>query len=110
MSIIDRDIILRQIRFLEQLLRRALKLQQEKDFPAALDEIRGGYLEALGVPHAMLARVDVASARLLLRTPERRRAYVELLRAEAAVRRAQGEADAAAALTQRAAQFETPAA
>jgi hypothetical protein len=104
MSLIDRDLIMRQLRFLQQLLRRALKLQAEQDLPAALDMLRDGYREALGIPHEMLSRVDAESARLLLGTPERRGAYAELLHAEAGVLRAQGDEGAAVLMEQRAAQ------
>jgi len=99
--LIDRDLIMRQLRFLQELLRRALKLQAEQDLSGALDTLRGGYRQALGIPYEMLSRVDVGSARLLLGTPERRSAYVELLRAEAKVLRAQGDEDAAAGLERR---------
>lgn len=105
MSIIDRDVIMRQLRFLQQLLRRALRLQEQQDLPAALDTIRGGYREALGVPHEMLSRVDIASARLLLSSRERQSAYAELLRAEAGVLRAQDDTTTATQLEQRAAQL-----
>jgi hypothetical protein len=107
MSLMDRDLIMRQLRFLQQLLRRALKLQEEQDFPAALDALRDGYREALGIPYEMLSRVDARSARILLGTAERRGAYVELLRAEVAVLRAQGDEGAAASLEQRAARLQT---
>ena len=100
--LIERDLIMRQLRFLQQLLRRALKLQAEQDLPAALDALRDGYREALGIPYQMLSRVDAGSARLLLGTPERRGAYVELLRAEAGVLRAQGDEAAVAGLERRA--------
>jgi hypothetical protein len=103
--LIDRDLIMRQLRFLQELLRRALKLQAEQELPAALDALRDGYRQALGIPYEMLSRVDVGSARLLLGTPERRGAYAELLRAEAGVLRAQGDEDAAAGLERRAAEL-----
>lgn len=102
MSFIDRDLIMRQLRFLQQLLRRALKLQQEQDLPSALDTLHGGYREALGIPHDLLSRVDPGSARILLSTPERRSAYAELLRAEAEIRRLQGDPLLAERLEQRA--------
>lgn len=96
---------MRQLRFLQQLLRRALRLQEQRDLPAALDALQGGYREALGVPHEMLSRVDVASAKLLLTTRERQGAYAELLRAEAGVLRAQGDETAASLLEGRASQL-----
>ncbi len=104
MSLIDRDLIMRQLRFLQQLLRWALKKQAQQDLPAALDTLREGYRQALGVPYDMLSRVDVASARLLLATPERRDAYAQILRAEAGVLRAQGDEHAALQAEQRAEQ------
>jgi hypothetical protein len=104
--LIDRDVIMRQLRFLQQLLARALKRQQEQDFGGALDELRGGYREALGLPYEMLARVDVDSALLLLATDAKKGAYLELLRAEAEATRGLGDAAAAEALLRRAAQVE----
>lgn len=109
MSLIDRDLILRQIRFLQQLLARVLKAQAAQDFAAALEQIRNGYREALGLPHELLARVDVGSALMMLRTPERHSAYRELLRAEAATLHAQGEVNAAQAVERRLAQVESAA-
>ncbi len=108
MSIIERDLIMRQLRFLQQLLRRALKQQSQQDLRGALDTLREGYREALGIPFEMLSRVDVGSARLLLRTSERRGAYAELLRAEADVVRIEGDATAAALLVQRATEVAAP--
>lgn len=102
--LIDRDLIMRQLRFLQELLRRALKLQAEQDLTGALDTLRDGYRTALGIPYAMLSRVDVGSARLLLGTAERQAAYAELLRAEAGVLRAQGDESTAAGLERRAAE------
>lgn len=96
---------MRQLRFLQQLLRRALRLQEQQELPAALDVLRDGYREALGVPYEMLSRVDVASAKLLLTTRERQGAYAELLRAEAGVLRAQGDESAASQLEGRARQL-----
>jgi hypothetical protein len=95
MSLIDRDLIMRQLRFLQQLLARAKKAQAEQDFAGALHELRSGYREALGTPYELLSQLDVGSARLMLRTPERQSAYRELLLAEAELLRAQGH-DAAA--------------
>lgn len=105
MSLIDRDLILRQIRFLQQLLARVRKTQAEQDVATALDELRRGYREALGLPHELLARIDVDSARLMLRTPERQQAYQELLRAEAELLRGQGDTSAAQILENRAARL-----
>lgn len=106
MSLIDRDVIMRQLRFLQQLLQRALRKQQEQDFHAAIDELRGGYREALGLPYEMLAAVDVGSALLLLGTDARRGAYVELLRAEAEAQRGLGKTSAAENLLRRADEVE----
>lgn len=102
MSLIDRDLIMRQLRFLQQLLARAKKAEAENDFLAALDVLHGGYREALGLPHELIARVDISSALLMLRTRERQSAYLELLQAEAQVLTAQGDAAAARAVTRRA--------
>ena len=102
MSLIDRDLIMRQLRFLQQLLARAKKAEAENDFITALDVLRGGYREALGLPQELISRVDMSSALLMLRTKERQRAYVELLRAEAQVLTAQGDTAAADAATRRA--------
>jgi len=96
---------MRQLRFLQQLLQRARKAQAQQDLPTALETLRSGYREALGVPCEMLSRVDIHSARLLLGTPERQRAYVELLGAEASVLRAQGDERSASLLEQRASQL-----
>lgn len=89
--LLDRDIIMRQMRFLQQLLQWALRKQAQQELPAALDTLRDGYREALGVPYELLSRVDVASARMLLRSPERRDAYAQILRAEASVLRDLGD-------------------
>ena len=95
--LLDRDIIMRQMRFLQQLLQWALRKQAQQELPAALDTLRDGYREALGVPYELLSRVDVASARMLLRSPERRDAYAQILRAEASVLRDLGDVAAAQA-------------
>ena len=103
MSIIDRDLIMRQLRFLQQLLARVMKVQAEKNTPTAIDELHGGYRLVLGVPYELLSRVDVSSALLMLRMPERQTAYVELLRTEAELLRTQGDTSAAEVLDRRAA-------
>src|SRR5437868_1520426 len=102
MSILDRDMLMRQLRFLQQLLQRVLKLESQRDLPEALEAVRNGYRQVLGIPYEMLARVDIDSARLLLATSERRAAYVELLRTEARLLRSQDEQSAAQKLEQRA--------
>ena len=106
MSLIDRDLIMRQLRFLQQLLARARKTQAEQDFDGALEQLRNGYREALALPHELLSRVDVSSALLMLRTPERRQAYLELLRAESETLRAQGDTSAAQLVELRTTQVE----
>lgn len=106
MSLIDRDLIMRQLRFLQQLLARAKKAAAENDFLSALDTLRSGYREALGLPYELLTRIDTSSALLMLRTKERQSAYLELLRAEAHVLTAQGDTAAATAATRRAAELE----
>lgn len=106
----DRDVIMRQLRFLQQLLQWALRKQQQQDFPAALQTLRDGYREALGIPFDMLSRVDIASARLLLRTADRRSAYAQILAAEASILRDQGDAVAAKTLEDRASAVADPAA
>ncbi|HRI52992.1 MAG TPA: hypothetical protein PLW65_22715 [Pseudomonadota bacterium] len=105
MSLIDRDVIMRQLRFMQQLLARAKKAQAQNDFAGALHELRSGYREALGTPYELLSQLDAGSARLMLRTPERQRAYRELLLAEAELWRAQGEADAAGSVEKRLSQL-----
>jgi len=105
----DRDVLMRQLRFLQQLLQWALRKQQQQDFPAALQTLRDGYREALGIPYDMLSRVDVESARLLLRTPERRAAYAQILAAEASILRDQGHPQAAQTLQARALALNPPA-
>jgi hypothetical protein len=110
MSFIDRDVIMRQLRFLQQLLARVLKTQAEQDFPTALDQLHNGYREVLGISHDVLSRIDANSALLMLRTPERRQAYLELLRAEAEMQRAAGDPKAAESLARRVTQLERAAA
>ena len=105
MSLIDRDLIMRQLRFMQQLLARAKKAQAQNDFAGALHELRSGYREALGSPYELLSQLDAGSARLMLRTTERQGAYRELLRAEAELLRAQGEEDAAGSIERRLAQL-----
>ena len=103
MSLIDRDVILRQIRLLQQLLARVRKAQSQKDFDSALEQIRNGYRESLGLPHELLARLELDSALLMLRTKERQQVYKELLSAEAETLRGQGDSGAAQILETRAA-------
>jgi hypothetical protein len=105
MSLIDRDRLLRQLRFLQQLLVRAKKAAAQKDFRGAVQELHEGYREALGLPYELLAQLAAGSALLMLSTAERRSAYTELLRAEADVRRAQGDDAAASAVERRLAEI-----
>jgi len=105
MSLIDRDLIMRQLRFVQQLLARAKKAQAQSDFAGALHELRSGYREAVGTPYELLSQLDAGSARLMLRTAERQEAYRELLLAEAELLRAQGEEGAASSIERRLAQL-----
>lgn len=98
MSLIDRDLILRQLRALQQVLARAKKAESQQDLSMALGEIRDGYREALGVPYDLLSRVDVDSALLMLGSVARRSAYRDLLRAEAQTLRALGDTSVASAV------------
>ncbi len=106
----DRDLIMRQLRFLQQLLARIRQTQAEQDFPTALEQIHDGYRDVLGLSYELLSRVDISSALLMVRTPERRQAYLELLRTEAELQRASGAASTADSLERRATQFERAAA
>lgn len=106
MSILDRDLIMRQIRFLQQLLARAMGRAAQQDFFGALAELRSGYQQAVGVPHDLISRLDVGSALLMLSSRERRSAYLDLLRAESQILRAQGDTGAHNDLDRRIAEVE----
>ncbi len=77
--------------------------------PDAADEVvlgaQAAQGELLGSLAAALPQVDAASAVTLLRDPRQARAWVELLRVEAAARRLRGENAAALALEARAAEL-----
>jgi len=78
--------------------------------PEAADEVvRGAQAaqgELLGPLAAALPQVDAASALALLRDPRQVRAWVDLLRVEAAARRLRGEVEDATALEMRAGDLE----
>ena len=78
--------------------------------PEAADEVVAGAQaaqgELLGPLAAVLPQVEAASAVALLRDARQARAWVELLRVEAAARRLRGEEAAASALEARAEELE----
>ncbi len=79
----EKDYIKRQIEAFAQLLARALGLRDAGRPDAALETMRLGAGEVLGLEYDTLARVDVATARMLLRDPELIDAYAQMLELEA---------------------------
>src|SRR5262245_19825871 len=100
---VEQEFIQRQIKQLAQVLARLLTGKvEERNVDAALDELDGSYDAILGLPRAMLDRVDEASLSMMLGRPDRLEAYVWLQEKEAELRAARGETAEAARLRARA--------
>ena len=100
---LEKDFIKRQLAQLAQFLKRLLaKARDEGEASTALDEVQKKAGELLGVPLHFLDMADPASARLLLRTPEKIAAYAEILETCAQLSELKGDAASAQALRARA--------
>ncbi len=96
MSIRERDVLMRQVRQLGDVIAAALgRAHAGEDATSGLEAIRSAAAHGLGVDRALLDRLDPDSAVMLLREPEAALAYVDVCRAEAELLAASGcEADA----------------
>jgi hypothetical protein len=89
--VIKKDYVERMIEQIAEVLARLLKLKDEGKPGEALELVRSGCQEALGLEYEMLVGVDAASAASLLGSPLKVRKLAELVRAEAEVLEAAGE-------------------
>lgn len=99
----EKDYIKRQIEMFARLFARVLGLREAGRRDEALETMRLGAGEILGLEYDTLARVDPASARTLLRDPELVDAYAQMLEVEAEVWAAEGDTARAESMRMRAA-------
>lgn len=103
------DYLLRMMVETTQALLRAAGLRRAGKLDEALNELRDAYGELLGPAAELAPRLDSATAAQVVGNPERIRAWAQLLREEAEVRRLRGEAAAADALEARELELELEA-
>jgi hypothetical protein len=99
----EKDYIKRQIEMFARLFARVLGLREAGRSDEALAEAKRGAGEVFGLEYDTLARLDVPSARALLRDPELIDAYAQLLGVEADMCAERGDTARADALRARAA-------
>ncbi len=85
MGLFEKDFIKRSIQQLAKLLAAVLKLRQEGEEEQALQTLRGGVGEILGVEWRVLVAVDSRSGAELLATPQRITVFARLRHQEAEV-------------------------
>jgi hypothetical protein len=102
MSQFERDYIKRLLQQFARFLALIRKARDERKFDVGIQLTQDAYREVLGVPYELLTRVDIVSAAMLLRHPDKLRIYADLLRQEADLLRQSGQESDALTLEARA--------
>lgn len=100
MGMLDRDWIVRLTKEIARVLAAALRLNQQKQHDAAVQELEGACGPLLGIDFRTLAYVDAASAASLLGDAARIEAFASLLEALAQTHAASGDLARAASRRQ----------
>jgi len=90
--VIKRDYVEQMIQQLVDAIARLLKLKEAGSHGEALEVVRSTCQDVFGLEYEMLVGVDAASAASLLESPLKVRRFAELVRMEAEVLEAAGEA------------------
>ena len=98
----EKDYLKRQLEMFAKLFARVLGLRAAGRPAEAVEQMRLGAGAALGLEYDTLARVDAATARLLLRDPQLIDAYAQMIELDADVAAAAGDTGRAEALRARA--------
>ena len=99
----ERDLLLRQIRQLAQMVARiAFKARAEGRYESGLEQVRATLEGGLDLDYAMLRRIDAASVGLMVRDGEALRTLAWFAEVEGGLLEAAGDREAAASLRRRA--------
>jgi hypothetical protein len=107
MSYFENDYLKRMLQALALFVARLARRGAGKDLGGAIEDLREAAPQLLGLDWDVLAAVDLASAKVLLRDADRARVYAELLDAEAQVHEAAGDEATAKRRRERAAAIRT---